>query len=126
MAQEDDIAALEACTPWDRPAFRAGLAALTASTAAAARQLAADARVLAGLASQVPRCAGDERGGSPWTSFRDEIAVARSMSGQAAAVEIRIAVRLTSVLPHTLALLEAGRITAQRARVLVSELEPYD
>ena len=126
MAHAEEIEALEAAAPWDRPAFRAGLAALSASTAAAARQLAADARVLASLAEQVPRCPGDERGGSPWTSFRDEVAVARSVSGQAAAAEVRTAVRLTSVLPHTLHLLEAGRITATRARTLAQELEPYD
>ena len=126
MVHDEEIAALEALTPWDRPAFRAGLVALSCSTAAAARQLAADVRVLAGLASQVPRCAGDERGGSPWTSFRAEVAVARSVSSQAAAAEIRVAVRLTSVLPQTLDLLAAGRLTALRARTLVRELEPYD
>ena len=55
MARNEDIAALEALTPWDRPAFRAGLQALSASTAQAARQLAADVRVIAALAAQVPR-----------------------------------------------------------------------
>ena len=77
-------------------------------SAAAARAFAADVRVLSVLAAQVPRCARDESGGTPWTSFRQELAVARQVSGQAAAAELRIAVRLTSVLPHTLALLEAG------------------
>jgi hypothetical protein len=126
MARPEDIAALEALTPWDQPAFRAGLAQLSASTAAAARQYAADARVLAALAAQVPRCAGDETGASPWTSFRREVAVARQVSDQAAAAELRTALRLTGVLACTLALLEAGRITVSRARTLAEQLEPHD
>ena len=126
MARPEDIAALEALTPWDQPAFRAGLALLSASTAAAARQYAADARVLAALAAQVPRCAGDETGASPWTSFRREVAVARQVSDQAAAAELRTALRLTGVLACTLALLEAGRITVSRARTLAEQLEPHD
>ena len=38
--------ALEALTPWDRPAFRADLALLSNSVADAARAFAADAQVL--------------------------------------------------------------------------------
>ena len=47
---------------------------MSSSTAATARQLAADARVLTALAAQVPRCPGDERGGTRWTSFWDTAA----------------------------------------------------
>ena len=91
------------------------------------RAFATDARrTLSALASQVPRCAGDESGSTPWTSFRHEVAVARQVSGQAAGADLRIALRLTLVLPHTLDLLKAGRITVQRARVFVTELEVLD
>jgi len=126
MAERNAVRALEALTPWDRPAFRADLARLSDSVADAARAFAADVQVLSRLASQVPRCAHDESGGTPWTSFRQEVAVARQVSGQAAAADLRIALRLTSVLPHTLHLLEAGRMTVQRARAFVTELEVLD
>ena len=123
MAERDAVRALEALTPWDRPWFRQGLAALSASVADAARTFAQDAWTLSQLAGAVPRCPRDETGASPWTSFRQEVAVARGVSGQAAAAEIRTAMRLTSVLPHTLHLLEAGRLSGaagegvrQRAR----------
>ena len=76
MADRDDVRALEALTPWDRPAFRVDLALLSVSVADAARAFAADAAVLSRLASQVPRCANDESGATPWTSFRSEVAVA--------------------------------------------------
>jgi len=126
MARSAAVAALEAQTPWTRASFRRGLASLTTSTAAASRRYATDARTLATLAAQVPRCTGDERGGTPWTSFRREVAVARSVSDQAAGHEIRIALRLTSVLPCTLERLRTGQLTIHRARTFVDELDPYD
>jgi hypothetical protein len=126
MASAEELRAAEAAVPWEREDFRTGLGLLTSSSAAAAKQLAADARVLGLLAGMVPRCRGDETGGTPWTSFRRQVAVARSVSDQAAAVEIRRAQRLTTVLPHTMDLLEAGRITAGRAIVLIDELEAFD
>jgi hypothetical protein len=126
MADRDAVRALEALTPWDRPAFQADLALLSASVADASRAFAADVQVLSRLASQVPRCANDESGATPWTSFRQEVAVARQVSGQAAATDLRIAMRLTSVLPHTLHLLAAGQITVARARAFVMELAALD
>jgi len=120
------VQALEASTPWERPAFRAGLAALSGSVADASRAFAADVHVLSALAAQVPRCSHDEVGATPWTSFRQEVSVARRVSGQAAAAELRTAMRLTSVLPHTLHLLETGHLTVPRAQVVVSELEVVD
>ena len=126
MASREDVEALEALVPWDRPAFRSGLAALSSSVADAARLFAADLCTLAALAAQVPRCAGDEVGGTPWTSLRQEVAVARRISGQAAAAELRMAVRVTAVLPLTLHLLQTGRLTVARARVFVTELEVLD
>ena len=126
MVRTAAIAAVEAETPWTRESFRSGLASLTASTATASRRYAADACTLAYLAAQVPRRAGDETGGTAWTSFRREVAVARSVSDQAAAAEIRAALRLTSVLPQTLELLHGGRITVARARAFVEQLHPYD
>src|SRR5687767_10719870 len=121
MARWEDVEALEALTPWDDASFQAGLASLTLSVAQASRVFAGDVRTLAGLAARVPRCAHDEVGGTPWTSFRQQVAVARKVSSVAAAAEVRVAVRLTSVLPRTLELLETGRITVARARVFVAE-----
>ena len=126
MARREDVAALEALVPWDEVSFHVGLACLTLSVDSAARAFAGDVRTLAALAAQVPRCAQDEVGGTPWTSFRQQVAVARRVSSQAAAAEVRLAVRLVSVLPCTLALLDAGRITVARARVFVTELEVVD
>jgi predicted transcriptional regulator len=54
------------------------------------------------------------------------VAVARKVSDQAAAAEIRAAMRLTTALPHTLALLDAGTMPVQRARSFLHELEAYD
>ncbi len=126
MATAADVRALEADCPWLRDDFRADLAALSASTADEARRMAADAVVLARLASQVPRCAFDESGGTPWTSFRREVAVARTLSDRAAADEIRRARMLTQVLPQVMALLQAGTITAQRARTFVDAVSHDD
>ena len=117
---------LEASCPWELSEFRAGLSALTGSAQLVARQWAADVRVLAGLVAMVPRCAGDERGASPWTSLRREVAVARSVTDQAAAGLIRAAVALTSSLPVMLGLLETGGVTVEPAGAFVRELEPYD
>ena len=126
MSRAEELRALEAHVPWLRDDFRAGLAALSDSTAAASRQYAADTRVLAELAAMVPRCPMDERGSTPWTSFRREVAVARKVSDRAAAALVRAAVRLTTVLPHTLDLLEAGVLPVPRAEALVTELEVLD
>lgn len=65
MAHRDEVQALEALTPWERPAFRTGLAALSDSVAAASQAYAVDVQVLSALAAQVPRCARDEVGSTP-------------------------------------------------------------
>src|SRR5687768_16670159 len=101
MTRAEELAALEAHVPWLREDFRADLTALAHSTSVASRRYAADARLLSRLAAAVPRCPGDERGGTPWTSLRREVAVARRISDVAAAAELRAAVRLTTVLPRT-------------------------
>jgi hypothetical protein len=126
MATAADVRALEAECPWLREDFQSDLAALRESTAAAAQRFAADMRVLARLVAQVPRCPFDERGATPWTSFRREVAVARSISDMAATSEIRTAERLTGCLRRTMALLESGGITVARARKLVDEVAVYD
>ena len=126
MANREDVEALEALTPWDDARFQAGLSSIALSVADASRAFARDAVTLAALAAQVPRCAQDEVGGTPWTSFRQQVAVARKVSAAAAAAELRIALRLTTVLPRTLELLEEGRLTVARARVFVTELEVVD
>ena len=123
MASAAAVAALEADCPWVKDDFRADLARLAGSTAAAARSYASDVRVLARLAAQVPRCPFDETGSSPWTSFRREVALARKMSDQAAGKLIRHALRLTAVLPRTLALLEQGVLTVPRADAFLTELD---
>lgn len=121
-----DLRALEALCPWERADFRAGLRALSESTGEAARRFAADMQVLAGLLGQVPRCPFDDRGASPWTSFRREVAVARRLSDRGAALEIDCARMLTAVLPRMMALLQAGAVTVQRARVFVTETSRFD
>jgi hypothetical protein len=126
MGRAEELAELEALVPWLRADFRADLAELVSSTSAASRRFAADARLLSRLAAAVPRCPGDDRGGTPWTSLRREVAVARKISDQAAAAELRAAMRLTTVLPRTLALLDAGTMPVQRAQAFVRELEVYD
>ena len=63
--------------PFGSEAFRADLALLVESGREASRRFAADAVLLARLAGQVPREPGDERGGTAWTSFLREVAVAR-------------------------------------------------
>jgi hypothetical protein len=126
MGLAERLLELESRTPWHREDFRAGLAALTSSAAAEARQFAADCAQIAALAAMVPRCVGDEVGGTPWTSFRREIAVARSISDPAALALIRHALRLEQLLPHTRHLLQAGTITVARARTLLYELDRLD
>ena len=123
MATAADLRSLEEACPWLEEDFRADLALLAEGTAAAARTYAADLRVIARLAERVPRCAFDESGATPWTSFRREVAVARRVTDRAAAQVIRCALRLTAVLPHAMALLESGVLTPGRAEVLVAELE---
>ncbi len=126
MGRAEDLAALEALVPWTRDRFRADLAELAEATAAEAQALAREARLLSGLARQVPRCPGDDRGASPWISFTREVAVAGCVSDRAAAARIRCALRLTSVLPVTLAQLDAGHLAAHRARAFVREIEVFD
>jgi hypothetical protein len=89
MGLAERLLELEPRTPWHREDFRAGLAALSCSAAAEARQFAADWAQIAGLAAMVLRCPGDDTGGTPWTSFRREIAVARSVSDPAALALVR-------------------------------------
>lgn len=107
--------------PFEEPEFRAGLATLTGSVQEASRRWAADVMVLAALASSMPRHPNDERGGTPWTSFLREVAVARRASDQAAASEVHLACALVESHPVTLGLLRSGRLPVLRARVLVEE-----
>jgi hypothetical protein len=123
MATAAALREIEDDCPWLHADFQADLAVLAESTAEQPRRFAGDVRVLARLAARVPRCAFDERGATPWTSFRREVAVARRISDRAAAGEIRTAVSLTARLPRMLALLGEGRVTVPRARAFVEELE---
>lgn len=107
--------------PFDDPAWRADLGRLTESGRIAAVQWAVDAQVLASLAARVPRSPGDERGGTPWTSFVREIAVARLISDRAAHSEVALSLSLVDRHPSTLRLLGAGLVPAHRARLLVEQ-----
>ncbi|MEO6205525.1 MAG: hypothetical protein ABIO67_09110, partial [Mycobacteriales bacterium] len=120
------IAAFEAQVPWLREDFQAGLARLAQSTAAASREYAADAVVIARLAAQVPRHPMDGRGSTAWTSFRREIALARKTSDRAAGHLVDDAVRLLTCLPRALALLTEGVLTVPRALALFGELACLD
>jgi hypothetical protein len=126
MASAADLGDVEEACPWLQEDFRADLELLAGARAAAARMYAADLRVIARLAARVPRCAFDETGSSPWTSFRREVAVARRVTDRAAAQLIRCALRLTGVLPQAMALLETGVLTPGRAVAFVTELEVVD
>lgn len=126
MGRADDLAAIELLAPWTQERFRADLAGLRSSTAEQARRFADDARLLAGLAGQVPRLHGDERGASPWVSFTREVAVAASISDRAATGRIRHAVRLVGIAPVTLAQLDAGVLPAHRAQAFLRELDGFD
>lgn len=126
MTRAEDLAAIELLAPWTQERFRADLAGLRDSTAEKARRFAADARLLAGLAAQVPRLKGDERGASPWVSFTREVAVAESISDRAATGRIRHAVRLVGVARVTLAQLDAGALPAHRAQAFLRELDGFD
>jgi hypothetical protein len=118
MASLADLRSIEEACPWLEDEFQADLELLAGGTAAASRMHAADLRVIARLAARVPRCPFDETGATPWTSFRREVAVARKVSDRAAAQVIRCALRLTSVLPQAMELLESGVLTASRTIAL--------
>jgi hypothetical protein len=105
--------------PFDDPAWRADLASLASSMRGAAVQWAVDALTLHTLACRVPRCAGDDRGGTPWTSFVREVAVARRISDVAAHAEVALSTSLVTRHPLTLNGLTAGKAPAHRARALV-------
>ncbi len=126
MGRAEDLAAIELLAPWTQERFRADLAGLRDSTAEKARRFAADARLLAGLAAQVPRLKGDERGASPWVSFTREVAVAESISDRAATGRIRHAVRLVGIARVTLGQLDAGVLPAHRAQAFLRELDGFD
>ncbi|MCY7364682.1 MAG: hypothetical protein LH469_05130, partial [Frankiaceae bacterium] len=100
MASAADLHALEESCPWLAEDFQAELELLAGGTAAASRMYAADLRVIARLTARVPRCAFDEVGATPWTSFRREVALARKVTDRAAGQVIRCALRLTTCLPR--------------------------
>ncbi|MCW2778668.1 MAG: endonuclease, partial [Frankiales bacterium] len=76
--------------------------------------------VLADLAERVPRVAGDERGGSAWTSFLREVAVARRWSDRTAANEVARSLQLVR-MPIAFSLLAAGDLPVAQMRALVEE-----
>jgi hypothetical protein len=105
--------------PFDDPGWRADLSRLAEARRTASVQWAVDAQVIDSLAARVPRSPGDERGGTPWTSFVREVAVARLISDRAAHAEVALSLALCHRHPRTLRLLGEGLAPAHRARVLV-------
>lgn len=105
--------------PFGEPSFRADLALLAESARGASRRWAADAVLIASLADRVPRESGDERGGSAWTSFLREIAVARRTSDVTAVSDVFTARRLVQCHPCSLELLRSGAMTVGQARKLL-------
>jgi len=121
QAVVDDPLAVFADAGW-----RADLALVVQATAQAARQLAADAQLLVGLAARVPAPVGTGEGAAPWQSFLREIAVARGIQDAAALREVGHALLLCRHLPRTLERLAHGELTVGRARALLDELLPVD
>jgi hypothetical protein len=126
VAHRRAVAELEAgLGPFSDAAWREDLALLSHSVRAGALLLARDCEAIVGLASRVPRSPGDERGGTPWTSFLREVAVAKKVSDRAAHAEVALAHRLLGHHPVLLAALPAGAVPPQRARLLVEECARY-
>jgi len=123
VARRDDLYAIEGDVPWADPAFRAGLLKLSDSRAAASRAFAADLTTIHTLLAQIPRCAADTYGGTPYTSFEQEVAVALQCSSRAAAGMVRLAKRMCEVLVNALDLLERGFMSPATARTLAAELD---
>jgi mRNA-degrading endonuclease toxin of MazEF toxin-antitoxin module len=118
----DEVRELErGLGPFDDPEWRDDLALLSSAGRFASISLANDAETLVGLAARVPRSRGDERGGTPWTSFLREVAVAKKISDRAAPAEVALAHALVARHPRTLARLRRAQVPAHRARVLVEE-----
>ena len=111
--------------PFDDPRWRADLGLLSESMRSAAVQWALDARTIARLAAGVPRSPNDDRGGTPWTSFMREVAVARRIGDRAAHAEVAVSLALIERHPRTLRLLERGEVPAHRARVLVEQCQGH-
>lgn len=111
--------------PFSDPAWRADLALLSNSVRAGALLMARDCEAVATLAAWVPRSLGDERGGTPWTSFVREVAVAKRISDQAAHAEVALSQPLLACHRVLLDALHAGRVPPQRARLLVVECARY-
>lgn len=111
--------------PFGDEGWRAELAHLRSGLSIAALTMANDAETLVALAARVPRSPGDDRGGTPWTSFVREVAVAKRISDAAAHSEIALAESLLSRHRATLRFLRQGAVPAHRARVLVQECLRY-
>lgn len=120
MPSRKDLDELHALTAWDNLNFRAGLRRLEDGTRRDAQAFAADMCELAKLIEGIPRLDGDERGASPWTSLRREVAVARRCSDRAAARDIDLAVQLCRSMQNTLRLLEQGVLPVVRAKALLA------
>ena len=112
--------------PFADSEWRSDLSLLTGSVQVEALRMLADCETIVSLADRVPRSPGDERGGTPWTSFVREVAVAKRISDRAAQADIALARALLSRHPVTVAALRAGTAPAHRARVLVEQCARYD
>ena len=112
--------------PFDDPAWRDDLSLLASSAQVDSLALYADCETLVALAERVPRTAGDERGGTPWTSFPREVAVVKHLSDRAAGAQVALAQALLRNHRVTAAALKATNAPVVRARLLVEECARYN
>jgi hypothetical protein len=103
-----------------------GLAVLAEDGREDARRFADRCEQLASLAAMVPRRSGHETGATAWTSFVEEVAVARRWARNTAAAQLRLAVRLVRCFPTAHALLREGAMTVPTAERLVTECAGAD
>ena len=111
---------------FQHPTLRSELADLAESSREESRAYAERAEQLTGLAERIPRTLNDHRGGTPWTSFLREVALARRITDRAAIAEVGIATGLVRRLPQAFSLLQEGRLPVAQAKVIAEETADYD
>lgn len=111
---------------FEHPVLRSELADLAEASREESRSFAERAERLTRLADRIPRSLNDHRGGTPWTSFLREVALARRITDRAATAEVGIATTLVRRLPQAFSLLHEGRLPVAQARALAEETADCD
>ena len=106
--------------------LRSELADLAESSREESRAYAERAEQLTRLADRIPRSLNDHRGGTPWTSFLREVALARRITDRAAIAEVGIATSFVRRLPQAFSLLQEGRLPVAQAKVIAEETADCD